>query len=496
MRIVIVGAGSVGTQLARHLIQEKHDVSLIEANAERARHASNHMDCLVLQDSGNSLYALEEAGIARADALICVTDSDELNMIICGLAESRYPELLKIARVRNDDYARLNLPAEGSSGGSPRESRILGIDRFIQPDVEAARKVLSAIEHGVLGDIISFAGTNYELGAINIGESSPFDGLLMSKYRTIVPEESLVTLIERGHGSGAETILPAGTTVLAKGDRVFILAREGEVDRIFRLAGHSEKPLRKIGIVGGGRLGCLIAEGLLEKTDPAESRGMAPKRRSLFSLFRGFTSRRNYRVVIIEQDYNLCKELAARFPEALILNEDMSDENFIAEERIEDLDLVITTTGQQEFNIITSVYLKSRGVGRTIAMVTSPGYAAVARQLGVDVVVPMKMVVVDSILSHLMGNAVTAVHRLGDGSINILELDTGVDAPVADRPLKDCRLPAGSLVMLVNRKDNAFIPQGNDVVNAGDHIILITKKGNEAEIGRLFNAAGGDTGTP
>ncbi|MDR2054177.1 MAG: NAD-binding protein [Treponema sp.] len=491
MRIVIVGAGSVGTQLARHLIQEKHDVSLIESNAERARHASNHMDCLVLQEKGNSFYVLEEAGIAKADALVCVTDSDELNMIICGLAESRYPGLLKIARVRNDDYVRLNRP-----NGDSRDSRVLGIDRFVHPDVEASRKVLSAIEHGVLGDITSFAGTNYELGAINISASSPFDGLLMSKYRTIVPGESLVTLIERGRGSGAETILPAGTTVLAEGDRVFIFAREGEMDRIFRLAGHSEKPLRKIGIVGGGRLGSLIAEGLLEKTDPAESRGMAPKRRSFFSLFRGFTARRNYRVIIIEQDYNLCKELAARFPEALVLNEDMSDENFIAEERIEDLDLVITTTGQQEFNIITSVYLKSRGVGRTIAMVTSPGYAAIARQLGVDVVVPMKMVVVDSILSHLMGNAVTAVHRLGDGSVNILELDTGVDAPIADRPLKDCRLPAGSLLMLVNREENAFIPQGNDVVKAGDHIILITKKGNEAEIGRLFNAAGGETGAP
>jgi trk system potassium uptake protein TrkA len=104
----------------------------------------------------------------------------------------------------------------------------------------------------------------------------------------------------------------------------------------------------------------------------------------------------------------------------------------------------------------------------------------------------MKMVVVDSILSHLMGNAVTAVHRLGDGSINILELDAGADAPVAGRPLKDCRLPEGSLVMLVNRDGSAFIPQGADVVRAGDHIILIAKKGNEAEIGRLFNAAGGD----
>ncbi|MDR1412193.1 MAG: NAD-binding protein [Spirochaetaceae bacterium] len=488
MRIVIVGAGTVGTQLAGHLIQEKHDVSLIEANPERARHASNHMDCMVLQNKGNSIYALEEAGIAKADALVCVTESDEVNMIICGLAESRYPGLIKIARVRNDDYVRLNRPDEASS----RDPHILGIDRFIHPDVEASRKVLNAVEHGVMGDIISFAGTSYELGAVDVAGASPFDGLVMTGYRAVVSAESLVTLVERGHGSGAEVILPAGSTVLEKGDRVFILAKEGELDHIFRLAGHDEKPLRKIGIVGGGRLGCLIAEGLLEKTDPAESRGMAPKRRGFFSLFRGFIARRNYRVVIIEQDHDLCKKLAARFPEALILNEDLSDENFISEEQIDGLDLVITTTAQQEFNIITSVYLKSRGVGRAIAMVSSPGYAAVARKLGVDVVVPMKMVVVDSILSHLMGNSVTAVHRLGDGSINILELDTGADAPVAGKPLKDCRLPSDTLVMLVNREGSAFIPRGDDVVMAGDRTSVITKKGNEAEIGRLFNAAGGD----
>jgi trk system potassium uptake protein TrkA len=484
MRIVIVGAGSVGTLLARHLIQEKHDVSLIEANAERARHASNHMDCLVLHNEGNSLVALEDAGIAKADALVCVTGQDEVNMIICALAESRYPRLLKIARVRNDDYVRLYHPGEGGV----QDSRILGVDHFVHPDVEASRKVLSAIEHGVLGDIISFAGTDYKLGAIDVAPGSPFDGLLMTRYRTVVPGESLVTLLERGRGRAAETILPTGATVLAQGDRAFILAKEGELDRIFRLSGHTGAALRKIGIVGGGRVGALIAEGLLEKTDPAESRGMAPKRRSLFSLLRKFTAKQNYRVVIIEQDYGLCKELAARFPEALILNEDISDENFIAEERIDDLDLIITTTAQQEFNIITAVYLKSLGVGRTIAMVTSPGYAAIARQLGVDVVVPMKLVVVDSILSRLMGRAVTAVHRLGDGSINILELETGADAPVAGKPLKDCRLPAGSLVMLVNRGDAAFIPQGNDIINAEDRIILITKKGNEAEIGRHFNA--------
>jgi trk system potassium uptake protein TrkA len=504
MRIVIVGAGQVGTQLARHLIQEKHDVSIIEANPERARHASNHMDCMVVQDEGNNLRTLEDAGIAKANALVCVTESDEMNMIICGLAESRYPFLLKIARVRNDDYVRLNKPMEGSF----QEPRILGIDRFIHPDVEASRWVLNAIEHGALGDIISFAGTNYELASIDVHPLSPFDGLSMMKYRNLIPGESLVTLVERGRSnttnsntnkttdsgftensfiasSFTASILPTGSTVLAAGDRVHILAKEGDMDRIFRLAGRTEKPLRRIGIIGGGRIGTLIALGLLENPQK--------KTRSPFSLLKNFISRQKNRVMIIEPDYNLCKELAARFPEALILNEDVSDENFIAEEHIDDLDLIVTATDHQEFNIITAVYLKSRGVSRTIALVTSPGYAPIARQLGVDVVVPMKSVVVDSILSHLMGRAVTRVHRLGDGSINILELETGADAPVADKPLKDCILPPGTLVMLVNRKELSFIPQGNHLINAGDRIVLITKKGNEAEIGRLFNASAGET---
>ena len=111
MRIIIVGAGQTGTQLAGRLVRDNHNVSLIESNEEKARHASNRIDCLVLHDEGNSLAALEEAGIAKAEALVCVTNSDEINMIICGMAASRYPGLLKIAKVRNDDISGLtNMP--------------------------------------------------------------------------------------------------------------------------------------------------------------------------------------------------------------------------------------------------------------------------------------------------------------------------------------------------------------------------------------------------
>jgi trk system potassium uptake protein TrkA len=483
----------VGTQLARHLIHEKHDVSLIEPNEERARHASNRLDCLVIHDGGNSLSSLMEAGLAKADALICVTDSDEVNMITCGLAASRYPALLKIARVRNDDYLTLN---DGKNRLLEKRA-ILGIDYILHPDVEAARSVLNAVEHGAMGDILVFADTPYELGSVDINAGSEFDGLAMKDYRNLVREDSLVTLVERRN----ETLLPRGSTVLAAGDRVHILAKEKDLDHIFKLAGRSERVLRKIGIVGGSRVGALIAEELLgknKKPPAAREQNVSGK---LFSFFKSIRPRSGRRVIIIERDYNLCRDLAARYPEALVLNEDISDESFLVEERIDDLDLIITATEDQELNMIAAIYLKSRGVHRAIAMVTSAGYVAIARKLGVDVVIPMTTAVVDSILSHLMGEGITAVHRIGNGEINVFEIELGPDTPAAEKGIAELNTSGGALVMLVSRGDGpsvrrSFIPRGDYIFKSGDRIILIAKNGSETELERFFGSFQGITAKP
>jgi trk system potassium uptake protein TrkA len=470
----------VGTQLARRLVLEKHDISLIEIDEERARHTSNRIDCMVIHDEGNSLSALEEAGIAGADALVCVTNSDEVNMITCGLAASRYPKLLKIARVRNGDYIRL----KGGENRLRDNSSILGIDHFVHPDIEAARSALNAVEHGAMGNILVFADTSFELGSVEISRGSELDGLAMKDYRNVVAEDSLVTLVERGD----KALLPRGSTVLNRGDRVHILAHEKDLDRIFRLAGRAERTLRSIGVVGGSQVGSLIVEGLLGMERSQEKKDKQDGGGKLLSFFKSMMSRSGRRVIIIEQDYNLCKDLAARYPEALVLNEDISDESFIAEERINDLDLIITATEDQELNIIAAIYLKSRGVHRAIAMITGSGYAAIARQLGVDVVIPIKSVVVDSILSHLMGKGITAIHRVGGGEINVFEIKLGSDTPAADRGIAELNLSGGGLVMLANRGDSSFIPRGDYIFKPGDRIILIAKYGSETELEKFFGS--------
>jgi trk system potassium uptake protein TrkA len=465
---------------------------------------------MVLHDEGNSVSTLEEAGIAGADALVCVTDSDEVNMIICGLAAG-HKGLLKIARVRNDEYVRRNF--------QNIDEKHMGIDFFIHPDVEAARSTLDAIGHGAVGDILSFTGTDYELGSIDIGPESPFNGLVLAEFRTVLEGESLVTLVERG----GTCILPGGTTKLAAGDRIHLLAKEDVLDKGFRLAGRGEKHIKKIGIVGGGKLGSLIAAELL-RGETGES-GQKKSGRSFLSFLKALAPKSFKNLVIIEQDYGICKDLAARFPEALVLNEDISDESFVAEEKLDDLDLIVTATEHQELNIITAVYLKSRGVQRAIAMVTGSGYAAIARQLGVDVVIPMKSVVVDSILSKLIGGGIKGLHRIGDGSTGILEIVISPRSQAEGKALKEFHLPEGALVMLVDptkqtvehsgdsgerseakesapekksapdknpapekdfTPDDDFIPRGDYVYTAGHRILLIARNGTETEITKIF----------
>jgi trk system potassium uptake protein TrkA len=477
-------------------VQENHDVSLIEAAEERARHASNRLDCRVINDEGNNIRVLEEADISRADALVCVTNSDELNMIICGLAASRYPRLVKIARVRNSEYVRFRQaerrrgPADsaaagpGTTAGTEEAPAVLGIDHFIHPDVEAARWVLNAVDRGAMGEVLAFPGTPYELGSVYIAPGSPLDGLSLSDYRKVYPGESLVTLVERGGG----TFLPSGATVLAAGDRLHIFTRGEETEAVFRLAGHGGPALRKIGIVGGSQIGVLIAGGLLyperQEENLAEPFNIPLRGRGILSLLKILRPRNQRRITIIERNYELCKELSARFPGALVLNEDISDESFVTEERINDLDLIITATEHQELNIITAVYLKSRGVGRSIALAVSTGYGIIARQLGVDVVVPTGQVVVDSILSRLSGDAVRGVYRIGDGGIGIYEIE--VAREVAEKPITEFRIGSGGLVMLVKRGGDSFIPRGDYVFKAGDRVIIIVKHGSEKEIEKFF----------
>lgn len=464
MKIVIIGAGFTGVQLAKRLINGKNDVVLIDNNEETVRHASNRLDCDVVLADGNNLETLEEAGIDKADALVCVTSSDEVNMITCSLVDSVYPALLKIARVRNYAYyVNTTTAAEKHASDFGTNHRPLyGIDYMVHPDVEAAEVIVNAIEHGALTDSIAFENSDFELYRITVEPSCLLDGKKLFEVRSITEKPVIIAYMERA----GETTLPSGNTVINGGDCLGVLLRKADIAEFLALCGVKEKKLNKIALIGAGRIGTIVAERLIKRG----------KQRSLFSRLFGIQKRLTQDFVIVDTDEANAKAASERFQGVKVFHADVTDEAFIREEGIDTFDLVICVTHNHELNMVAAAYIESLGVQNSVALVATAAFADIARKIGVEVAVPLRDTVVDSIMSHLKGKSVTGVHTVNDGSLEIAEMTVAENSQVNGKALKDIAESGKFLVLLVQKTtDAAFcVPTGNTVLEGGDKVVVIT----------------------
>ena len=475
MKIIIVGAGFTGTQLAKRLIQEKNDVVVMERDEDKARHVSNRLDCLVIPENGNNLTALKNAGIAKADALVMLTESDEVNMITCSLVDSVYPDVIKIARGRNADYY-VDLPEILDSTGAP----LYGIDFMIQPDQEAASAIVNAVEHGAVTEVLDFDDSQYELTHITVEKNSALDGETIMNLRKVAGVEFVVAYIESKTGIS----LPSGPTIIRADDRLGILTKSENIPHFLQLAGSKLEDIKKIALVGAGRIGTAIAEDLCFERKLDFFKRMFNKHKK-----EGSPKKHNHELVIIDKDEEKCKIAAERFSNATIFCADITDESFIEEEDLSSFDLVISATHNHELNMVTCAYFKTLGVDKTIALVTSEGFASMARNIGVDVAVPIKDAVVDSIMSHLRGKGVRDLHTIGgSGEIEIMEFVVPAGAKQSGKALKDIALNGVFLVLMVKKQgsEHFTIPDGNTIMEEGDSVMLICySKDNKRVIDRL-----------
>ena len=468
MKIVIIGAGFTGIQLAKKLTDEKNDVVLIDNDEDIVRHASNRLDCTVEQADGNSLETLEKVGIGNADALITLTESDEINMITCSLVDSVYPNLLKIARVRNYEYyVNTNeVQKQHADTFSGKHRPLYGIDFMIHPDVVAAQAIVKAVEHGAVTDVVSF-GDKFELMALLVEQGSKFDGVALKQLRTLTDKKFLVVYVEKEKGSS----LPFGESILRAGDRIGILTDKDSVTDLLKLCGARVDSLRKIALVGAGRIGTIIADNLIEKISrPLLERIFLPGKNKIAQTF-----------AIVDSDKEKCKDASARYPSAKVINGDVTDEPLIQEEGLNTFDLVIAATHNHELNMVISAYLESLGVDKTIALVDRLAFSDIARKLGVEVAVPLRDTVVDSIMSHLRGKNVTGLHTVCNGEFEIVECDLPPTSSFTGKTLKDIASPGEYLMLLVKKVgvESYELPAGNTVLSAGDHLVLIEKAGNK-----------------
>jgi trk system potassium uptake protein len=465
MKVVIVGAGAVGFQIAKQLIDNGQDVVMIEKDRNHVAHVSNRLDCMVINDVGNDLNVLHKAGCETADFFIAVTDSDEVNMIACALVHSEFPNPLTVARVRNLEYSTARIAERG----------LLGIDYVVNPEIEAARAIIQSLERGALSDVMLFQHARLQIRPITVTAESILNGKTLRESGRSFEVPFLVAAVFRNKSY----IVPSGDTAILTGDTLYVAGSETDFDKIFHRLGKDRHELNRIIIVGGGKIGVEIAQHLLgERIDASSTTFMARVSKMM--------TPRTRRVKIVERDYEKCIMLSERFPDALIINADISDEGVFEEEHFADADLVVAATDNQELNIVTALYAKSLGIRRTIVLVKKIGYSAIATNLGIDVAVSFKHTMVNNILTFIRRGTVKSVHSIADGSIEIIELSVDANSRAAHKPIREIKLPPGSLILAVSHEDQNVVPTGEQIIRPDDHIVVITGKEHVEKLQEIF----------
>ncbi len=460
MNVVILGAGLVGWRLARQLISEGKEVTVIERNPEEARRAADRLDCRVITGEGNSVPVLKKAGIEQADFFVSVTESDEINMIACSLVAAEYSDPVTVARVRNVAYSTSRMVRQ----------RLYGIDHVINPEIEAARAVIRSLERGAVGTVNLFADSGLTMTSITIDPGCSLVGRLVMDIRKSLSGDFLLPLIIRD----GKSMIPGGETMILAQDMIYIIAGAEGTDAVITAAGLRRRELKRIAIAGGGRIGRYVADYLLghgDDHDAATSPGALSK---LIGRLKKKPTNRS--VHFIERDYAVGRELAESYPSALITNADISDEEVSDSGILEGYDLLVCATGNQELNLVSAMHARNHGVSRTIALVRKAAYVSMAREMGVDVTVSVTDTMVDSILRILRKGNVRSVHTIAGSDFEIIDFLLDVDSSLVGKLIRDLKLPKNSLILMVNRGSDYLLPDGNLMLTEKDRLMVITPR--------------------
>lgn len=467
MKVIIVGAGNVGLQIARQLVDENKDVVLIDRDPERAKVATNSLDCMVIVGQANNREVLEQAGIENAGFFIGVTESDELNMVTCSLVHSEFSVPYTIARVRNLDYSTSKMSAHP----------ILGIDYIVDPDTEAAKAIVRSVEYGATSDVMYFEDSSFQMRTIVAGGNSFFTGRSLKDVKQNLELEFIVAVVLRDQ----DYIIPSGSTVIEPGDTLYLIGNPDTLEAIFSWEGKQREDLKRIIIVGGGRIGREVARELLDKKEGV-------KDTLLRKLFKPLRTRRNKRnLVIIDKDYDKCKMLSDQFPEALVIHGDISDEELLEEGDYSKYDLLISTTENQELNLVTCLYGKSLGISRSVALVNKNSFKRIASHLDVDTTISLNNTMVNTILKFIRRGNIKNVHAISGGKLEIIEISCEEGCALVGKKIRDLKLPYHTLIVFISHEDENLIPYGEYVIQYGDHIVFITRKEAIKKLEKVFD---------
>jgi trk system potassium uptake protein TrkA len=435
MSIIIIGAGEVGYNVARRLSREREDIVVIDKDEAKIKRVSETLDVYAIHGSGSSMAVLRKAGIDKAEIVVAATDSDEVNMVSCLVAGVQAIVPVKIARIKDSEYAS-NMLILG-------EDR-LDIDLVINTDQEMVNSIIRILETPAALDVVDFANERIRMASVFVQEGNPIIGRHMLDLKILYPDlPVIIAAIYRDN----QVIVPSGKDKIMERDLVFIIGEPATIAAMLApLNRYHNSALKRIMIFGGGSVGFNLAKSLEEK-------GIHPK--------------------IIEPDEERCAFLASALDKTMVLRGDFTSHELLEEENISEMDAFVAVTPDEEKNILIALFAKRMGARRVVASINRAAYLPLVYQIGVDVAISSSLIAVNKILQHIRRGKIANVVTLLEDQAEVIEIEALETSDLINKRLKDLHLPKGVLVGAIFRGEELVVPSGETTIVPGDKVAMV-----------------------
>ena len=446
MRIIIVGCGKIGLSIIKQLVIEKHDITVIDKNQEVINDITNNYDVMGLVGNGASYSVQKDAGVDRTDLLIAVTGSDEINLLCCLFAK-KAGNCNTIARVRDPLYSKEIQYIKDE----------LGLSMIINPEYAAAVEISRLLRFPSADKIDTFAKGRVELLNLVITEDSPFVNKTLIEVAKRVLSDILICTVERGD----DIFIPNGAFILRANDKITIVASAVNSREFFTKIGYDTHQVKDTMIIGGGTMTYYLAEILLKM---------------------------GIKVKIVEVNREKCEILSENLPRATIINGDATNQEILIEEGINGCDSFVSLTGIDETNIILSLFAKTRTQGKIVTKIDRISFDDIINTFNVGSLIYPDKIAADYIVSYVramqnsIGSNVETLIKLNGGRVEALEFKILKGSPVIGIPLMELNLKRDILIGCINRRGMIIIPKGQNTIEEGDTVIVVTTKSGLSDI--------------
>jgi len=445
MRIIIAGAGEVGTHLAKMLSNENHEIILIDTEEERLKPVDSTMDVLTYVGSATSINILQEVLHKKTDLFIAVTHWEDTNITSSILAK-RLGAIKTIARIDNLDYLEHSTLEFFKS---------LGIDSLIYPELIAAREVLSLLHETGTTEFMEFCGGKLAMYVQKLDEKAPIiDKTLQEISITRSTDKYRAVAIKRDE----KTIIPRGNEYFRVGDLVFVISTSEGIDDMMVTSGKENFEAKSIMILGGSRIGKHVA------------------------LYMQKTSQ----VKLIDSDPARCEALSDILEDTLIINGDCRDADLLEQEGIGQMDAFVAVTGNSETNVLSCLLAKKLGVRKTIAEVENMEYINLAENIGIDTIINKKISAASRIFRHTTNPNVTQVKYMTGTEAEVIEFNVPENAKITKGTLRSIDFPKNSIVGGGTRDGVPFIATGDTIIKPNDKVVVFTLPSAYDKLSKFF----------